>query len=135
MLGEEVDMILDDHQVADTEAGVGATSGIADKERLDAQGLHDADGESDLLHAVTLVEVESALHSQNLLAAQLTEDELAGVTLDGRDRHVGNLAIRNGFCLLNLCCQLAQTCTQDDGGLRATCGVTQNIISRLCDLF
>ena len=63
VLGEEVDMIGDDHQVANLELGVHASCCVGNKEGLDAQLVHDAHGEGDLLHGVTLVEVETTLHA------------------------------------------------------------------------
>ena len=93
VLGEEVDVVGDNHQLANLELGVHAAGGIADEERLDAQLIHHANGERHLLHRVALVEVETTLHGHDVLAAQTSEDELAGVALDGGDGEVGNLGI------------------------------------------
>ena len=62
VLWEEVDMVGDDHQVADAECGVHATSGITDEECLDAQFVHHTDRECHFFHRVTLIEMEAALH-------------------------------------------------------------------------
>ena len=37
--------------------------------------------------------MEAALHGHDIVAAQLAEDELAGVTLDGGDGEVGDLFV------------------------------------------
>jgi len=79
MLWEEVDMIGDNHQVANLETRIHATSGIADKERLDAQLVHHTNREGDLLHRIALVVVETALHSHNVHSAKLAEDEFSTV--------------------------------------------------------
>ena len=79
MLGEEVDMIGENHQVADLELRVHATGGVADEECLDAQFIHHPDGEGHFLHRITLVEVEPALHGEDVHATELTEDQLAAV--------------------------------------------------------
>ena len=50
MLGEEVDMVGDDHEVADLEFRIHASGGIADEERLDAQFVHHAHGEGHFFH-------------------------------------------------------------------------------------
>ena len=83
MLGKEVEVVGDDHEVTDVELRVHAAGCIADKERLDAQLVHDAHGECHFLHRVALVEVETAVHGHDILAAQFAEDELAGMSLDG----------------------------------------------------
>ena len=93
VLREEVDVVGDNHQVADLELGVHATSGIGNEEGLDAQLVHDAYREGDLLHGVALVEVEAALHGHDIDASQLAEDEFAGVALDSRDGEVGDLLV------------------------------------------
>ena len=78
-----VDVVGDNHKVAHVKSGVGTSSSIADEERLDAQFVHDANGERYFLHGVALIEVEAALHGQDVNAAQLAEDELAAVSFDG----------------------------------------------------
>ena len=93
MFREQIDMVGDDHQVANLEGWIHATCCIGDKECLDAQLVHDANGEGDSLHAVAFVVVETSLHGQDVNTSQLAEDELAGVAFYGRDREVRYLAI------------------------------------------
>ena len=76
VLWEEVDMVGDNHQVANLEGRVHAASSIRYEERLDAQFVHHTDGECNLLHRVALVEVETSLHSQDVYTSQFAEDEL-----------------------------------------------------------
>ena len=93
VLGEEIDVVGDDHEVANLEGGVHATGSIGDEERLDAQFVHDADGERHLLHVVALVVVESALHGHDVDAPEFAEDELAAMSFDGGNGEVGDFAI------------------------------------------
>ena len=93
MFGEEVDMVVYHHQIAYLELWVHATRGIAYKEGLYAQFVHHTFREGDLLHVVSLVEMKTAFHGHNILAAQLAEDEFAGMPLNRRYREVGNLAV------------------------------------------
>ena len=93
MLREEVDMVGDNHQVADAECGVHTASGIADKECLDTQFVHHTDRERHFFHRVSLVEMEAALHGQNVDATEFAEDQFAAVALDGGYREVRNLRI------------------------------------------
>ena len=95
MLGEEVDMVSNYHQVANFEGGIHATGSIRDEERLDAQLVHDTYGEGDFLHVVSLVVVETALHSHDVHTTQFAEDECTSVSLDGRYGEVGNLTVGN----------------------------------------
>ena len=99
MLWEEVDMIGNHHQVANLKAWVHTTGSVRDEESLDAQLVHDAHREGDLLHRVALVVVEAALHCHDIHTAKLTEDEFATMTFDGRDRKVWYLTIGNLQCV------------------------------------
>ena len=93
MLWEEVDVVVDNHQVADLELWVHTSRGIAYEESLDAQLEHHALREGYFLHIISLIEVESAFHCHDVLAAQLSEDELACMSFYGRYREVRNLTI------------------------------------------
>ena len=81
---EEVDVVGDNHQVADLELRVHAARSVAYEEGLYAQFVHHADRERNVLHRVALVVVEASLHRHDVLAAELAEDELARVALNGR---------------------------------------------------
>lgn len=94
MLGEEVEVVGDDHEVADVELRIHASGGVAHKERLDAELIHDTHGECYFLHGVALVEMEASLHGHDVLASQLAEDEFACVALNGRYGEVGYVLVR-----------------------------------------
>ena len=93
MFWEEVDVVVDNHQVTDLELRVHAARGIAYEEGLDAQLEHHALWECYFLHIISLIEVESAFHRHDVLAAQLSEDELACMSFYGRYREVRNFTI------------------------------------------
>ena len=93
MLGEEIDMVGNHHQVTNLEGGVHTTCGIRDEEGLDAQFIHDTYGEGDFLHVVALVVVEAALHGHDVNTTQFTEDECSRMSLDGRHGEIGNLTV------------------------------------------
>ena len=88
VLREEVDMVGDHHQVTDFELRIHATCRIADKERLDAQFIHDTYRECHFLHGVSFVEVETSFHCHDVNAAKFSENELAGVAFDSRNGEV-----------------------------------------------
>ena len=83
MFWKEIDVICDNHQVANIELRVHATCSIRNKEGLDAQFVHHTYREGNFLHRITLIEVETSLHGQNIHTAQLSEDELATMSLNG----------------------------------------------------
>ena len=97
MLGEEIDVVGDDHQVAYMEMFVHAARGIGYEEGFDTQFVHHTYGEGHLLHGVAFVIVEAPLHGHDVHAAELAEDELAGVPFYGGDGEVGNLCIGDFF--------------------------------------
>ena len=83
MLGEHVDVVGDDHQVADAEHGVHTARCVRHEERVDAQFVHDTNRERHVLHAVALVEVEAAFHGHDILLAEFAENEFSTVSFDG----------------------------------------------------
>ena len=99
MLREEIDMVGDNHQVADLERRVHAPCRIRHEECLDAQFIHHPDREGHLLHRVALIEVETPLHRHDVDTPQLAENEFSAMSLDGRDGEVGNLLIGNLVCV------------------------------------
>ena len=112
MLGEHVDVVVDDHQLANLEIGVHATGRVAQEQRLDAQLVHHADGVGYGLHVVALVVVETTLHGQYIHATQLAENQFAAVALDGGDRKIGDLLIGDLGTVSNLCGQVAEAGAQ-----------------------
>ena len=93
MLREEVDMVGDNHQVANLEGGIHTTSGIRDKERLNAQLVHHTNGEGDFLHVIALVVVKTALHGHDVYTTELAKDEGTSMSFYGRNGEIGYLTI------------------------------------------
>ena len=83
ILGQSIDLVGNDHQITDFEVWIGSTGGVAHKQSLDAQFVHDADGEGNFLHGVAFVVVEAAFHGHDILLAELSEDEAAAVAFYG----------------------------------------------------
>ena len=95
MLGEKVDMVCDNHQVANLEGRVHTTCSIRHEERLNAQLVHHSYGEGDILHRVAFVEMETTLHGEDVHPAEFAEDKGTGMSLYGRNGEVGNLTVGN----------------------------------------
>jgi len=83
MLWEEIDMVGDNHQVADLKLRVHAAGGIANEEGLDTQLVHHAHGEGYLLHRVALVVMETSLHGKDVYTAELTENKFPAMSFYG----------------------------------------------------
>ena len=69
MLGHKVDVVGDEHEVANFEVGIHAARCIAHKEVLNAQFVHHANRKGYLLHVVTFVIVETTLQGHDVLTA------------------------------------------------------------------
>ena len=95
VLREEVDVVGDDHDVANLEGGVHAAGGVGDEECLYAHFIHDTNGERHLFHRVALIVVEASLHGHDVHATQFAEDQLAAMAFDGGNGEVGNFLIGN----------------------------------------
>ena len=107
----------DDHQVADAERGVDAARGVRHEEVFDTQLLHHAHGEGHLLHRVTLIVVEAALHGHHPAALDRPEDHPALVALDRRDGEPGDIFIFDGELRVDPVGEIAQSGAENDADL------------------
>lgn len=102
MLGEEVDVVVDDHQIADFEVWIHAAGCIRDKQRLDAQFAHYALWECHLLHVISFIVMESSLHRHDIFPAKFAEYQPSGVAFNGREGKVGNFCVGERIGISNL---------------------------------
>ena len=101
MFWEEVDVIGNNHQIANLEAGVHATRSIGNEERLDAEFVHDTNREGDFLHGVAFIKVETSLHGHDIYPAQLSEDKFAGMAFYRGNWEVRNVLVGKLVCIRN----------------------------------
>lgn len=92
---EEIDVVSNDHQVSYLEFGIHSARSIGHEKCLDAQFVHDANGECNFLHRIAFVEVEASLHRHDVNASEFAEDKFSAVPLYRGDGKVGNVGIRN----------------------------------------
>ena len=118
MFGEVVDMIGDNHQVADFKSFVCTTAGVGNKQRFDAQLTHYTYRESHFLHGITFIIMETPLHCHDVFVAQLAENQFTAMTFDSRYREVRNIRILYFILLGDLVCQTAKSGAKDDGCFR-----------------
>ena len=81
-------MIGDNHKVANLKIRIHTAGSIRYEQGLNAQLVHHTYGEGDILHRVSLVEVETALHGHDVHTAQLAKDEFTAVAFHRRDGEV-----------------------------------------------
>ena len=113
-VGQQVDMVADDHEVSHVVVQVGGPGGVGHEQIADAQADHHPDGEGDQVHAVAFVIVDASLHGNHVLARQFAHDEIAFMA-DGRgDGEARDVLVGDNQRVLNLFGQLAQSAAQDD---------------------
>ena len=93
MFWEEVDVISDNHQVANLELRVHTACSIRNKQCLNPQLIHHANGERYFLHVIAFIVVEATLHGHDVNATQFTEDKFARMAFYGRYREVGDFFV------------------------------------------
>ncbi len=99
-------------------ARVDAAGRVGHDQFLHAESSQHAHGEGDLVHAVSFVGVHATLHDGDGDAAEIAEDELAGVSGDGGLREAGDLGVGDRDRVLHLRGEAAQSRTQDDADAR-----------------
>lgn len=83
MLGEEIDMVCNDHQVTDAELRVHSSGCVADEKCFDAQFVHHALWKGNLFHGIAFVIMEASFHGHDVFASQLAENQSSGMSLNG----------------------------------------------------
>ena len=119
VVGHEVDMVGDDHDVGDVEGGVEAAGGVGEDEFFDAELAEHLDGEGEGLHRVALVVVEAAAHNEDGGAVEGAEDEGAAVALYGGDGEVGNIFVVDFLFILDFLHEAAEAGAEHDGDFGA----------------
>ena len=76
----QINMIADHHQPALHEFPFNAARGVRQNDGLHAHAREDADGKRHLLHRITLVKMDAALHPRHRDRSHFSDDQLAGMT-------------------------------------------------------
>lgn len=120
-------MVLDGDDVRKVKVRV-RPGRVGDDQQFDPQRLHDAHGERHFLHRVAFVEMEAAFHHDNWQTDEGSADELTGMGLHGRVRHVGDVGVRDFHLPLDLLGKRPEACPEDDADFgrgresRCNCG-------------
>ena len=116
-IGNQLDLVLDQHQVPWLPSGVHASRRIGQQQIVDAKHFHGLDRIDDLVHAIALVKVKTPLHAGDTPSLQFPEYELAFVARHGGNREMGNGPVRNNHRVINLVPKFAKPAAQDDTNL------------------
>ena len=90
----EVDLVFDDHDVAQLVLRVHAAGSAGDHQHAAAQLLQHAHGQRDLFERPAFVQVEAAIQSQDRRAGQFAVDHARGVGFDRAHREMRHVAVR-----------------------------------------
>ena len=130
----QVDVVLDDDQVALAAERVQSARGVGDDQELAAELLHHPDRERDLPGRIALVQVKPPLHRHDRVAGQLAADQLPLVALDGRLGEKGDFGVGDRRLGLDLAGQCTQAGAQDqpDSRLADQCARTIRLACWTC---
>lgn len=117
VFGEEVDLVGNCHDVAYAEVLVHAARSIGYIQCINAECAENTHGEGDGLHVITLVVVETALHSNNAFPVEVAEDKVAAVSLYGGYGHIWYLAVGDDNLIVDMVYKCAEAAAEDYGGL------------------
>jgi len=119
ILARQVEVILDQHQIARLKRRVDAAGGVRHHQRMHAERLHDAHGKRHRLGGISFIQVESPVHQQDGASGGLADDEFARVSRHRRHRKVRNFAIRNRRRAFHRLRQHAESGAENQPDLRA----------------
>ena len=113
-IGKEVDMVADEHQVADGEVLVHSSGGIRDEKILDPKLYHHAYGQHDRVHRVAFVVVVAPLHRKDAFPSEGSADEIAFMPYGGGGGEAGHHYVRDGYGILYFVRKLSESASEYD---------------------
>ena len=131
---QQVDMVLDDDQVALLEMRIEPAAGVGDDQQPAAQFLHHPDREGDLGRRVSLVEMKSPFHRNDRVAGQGSTDELTPVAFHRGSWEIGDLGVGNRCGGVDFPGQGTQAGTQNETDCRRARPAGPHRPCRLLDL-
>ena len=120
MLWEEVDMVVDNHQIADAEIWVHATRGIGKRTAFECP-IHTSHvlGMSPL-HIITLIKWKTAFHRQGCLCHPVFRISVSGMAFHRGYGEIRDVLIREFQCLSDFKL-IVPDLSQNDGSLWTCC--------------
>ena len=93
MFREEINVVRNDHKVANFELRIHSACSITHEECLDAQLVHNPHRERHFFHVVALIEMETPLHGHDVLVAEFPENQFPGVSFHRGNGKMGYITI------------------------------------------
>ena len=142
---EQVDVVVDDHDVAAGEVRIQPAGGVRNDQELDAEGIHHANGKRRPLGRVAFVTMEAALHGDDRHAAELAAEQSAAMADGRRFQKVRDVAVVDRRVELDRFADRAQAGAENDaargrslqrerivrGGFGGTCAAYGGVELRL----
>jgi hypothetical protein len=110
----EVDVVGDGDERALLQVGADASCCVGDDEGLAAEETEDAGGEGDLGDGIALIGVDAALHDGYCDPSDCAQDEVAGVTHDGRPWEVWDVGIGDARGVFDVGGEVPKAGAEDD---------------------
>ena len=115
---QQVDVVVDDHDVAGGEVRIQSAGGVGDDQQLDAERLHHADRKRGPLGRVAFVAMEAALHGDDRHAAEPAAQQPAAMADGGRSQEMRHVAVVDRRFDLDRVADRAQAGTENDARTR-----------------
>jgi hypothetical protein len=133
-LSLEVDVVLDDHQIALSIVEIDSACGIGEDRGARAEPRKHANREGDFPPRVALVEMDAPLHDDDGTTGNLSQDELPRVANGRRAREMGNVGEADPYSIRGRVGKVAEPGTENDGDCRPQIGFACNKIGSLINL-
>ena len=128
-------MVRQHNDVPPVEVLTHTTDGARHDEFARAERVHYAQRECQLLHRVTLIEVQPTLHRDNILTPEFADDDVARMTQSRRLHKVRDLLVGNRGLGVDRFRHPTETCAEDDRKTWLCLRLLLKELSRFFDLF
>jgi hypothetical protein len=133
VVAHHVDLVVDDHDVAEAVVRIQAADGIADNHQVAAHRFENANREGDLFEWVAFVLVKAAFHRHDRDVVQLAANEPAAMACGGRFRKVRDLGIVDRRFDFDVLDQATEAGAENDADLGRSRPLGANEISGFLD--
>jgi deoxyribose-phosphate aldolase len=134
VVAHQVDVVVEHHDVAFAQVGIQPAAGVRHDQQLDAQGLHHAHGQRDLLQRIALVQMKPPVHRDDRRATHVAAHEPAVVREGRRTREVRDVRVVDHGFALDLVGKGGQPRAQDDAHPGSATPARSDGLKRVVDL-
>ena len=136
MFREKVDVVGDNHQVSCPVGSIHAPCGIGDNELPYTGFVQYSYRESDFLHGIPFVEMETPLHGDDVFTVEPSDEQVAFVSFNGGHGEMRYLGVGDDVPHLDGSPQFSQTCSQDNAeGISLPVQKRAEVLCAISDFF